>query len=260
MKEVISIQNLIFAYEKKKILHNISCSIPSNQLTGIIGPNGCGKSTFLKNILKFYSGKYEKFLLLGKSFDSYSKKEIAKIIAYIPQKTNVIPSISIRDFICLGRFPQLVHPWNSYSKEDFQIVDNIIQTLHLDELKHKKMITLSGGELQKVFLAKALAQEAKILLLDEPTSSLDFHNAIFFMQTLKKYMQLYEITPVVVLHDLNLASLFCDNLIVMKEGKILETGSPQEIITSEKIHFIYGLECDIHYSGKNKLPYLVPHV
>lgn len=259
-QDFLKIEKLNFSYGKYPILKDITCNIQERKMTAIIGPNGCGKSTLLKNILGFHSGNFESFSLLGKNWKEFSPKDLARVIAYIPQKINIIPGISVRDFICLGRFSQLKHSWDSYSKRDFEIVDNIIETLHLELFRNRLLVSLSGGELQKIFLAKALAQEAKILLLDEPTSALDFHNAIFFMKTLKKYIQYYDITPIIVLHDLNLAASFCDEIIMMKEGKIINKGSPKEMMTVENIHQIYGLDCRVHYSIENEAPYIIPKV
>jgi len=256
----LNIENLNFSYGRHPILKSISCNIKERKMTGIIGPNGCGKSTLLKNILGFYPCDFRSFSLLGKNRKDFSQKELSKLIAYIPQKINVIPGISVRDFICLGRFSQLKHSWDSYTKRDYEIVDDIIHTLHLDEFRDRPLGSLSGGELQKIFLAKALAQETKILLLDEPTSALDFHNAIFFMKTLKKYIQHYQITPIIVLHDLNLAASFCDEIIIMKEGRIMKKGIPKDMITVENIQKIYGLDCSIYYSPENEAPYIVPKV
>ena len=137
------------------------------------------------------------------------------------------------------------------------IVENNISLLNIEELRDRNVETLSGGELQKALLARALAQEAKILLLDEPTSALDLNNAVEFMKILKNISIKKEISVIIIIHDLNLASLFCDNLIILKDGKFLKKGNPKEVINEENIKSIYNLDCKVCYNENDK-PYIIP--
>lgn len=254
---IIDVKNLFSSYGDKTILKDISLSIARNELTGIIGPNGSGKSTFIKNIIKYVSGEYSKFEINKKSLKDLTARELSREIAYIPQKSRLISSINVFEFILLGRFPLLKNTWDSYSFKDYEIVEAKIDVLDIRNLRDRKIETLSGGELQKVLLAKALVQESKILLLDEPTSALDLNNAVEFMKILKKISIKKEVTPIIVIHDLNLASLFCDNLIVFKEGEFYKKGSPQEIISIKNMKEIYDLDCQIVYNNEGK-PYIIP--
>ena len=254
---IINIENLNYSYGKKEVLKELSLDIDENKLTGIIGPNGCGKSTLAKNIIKYINGKFEYFKIMDVDISQLSHKKIAQFISYIPQKSTIIPNISVFDYVLLGRFPLLRNSWDNYSEKDYKIVENNINLLNIKELKDRNVETLSGGELQKALLARALAQEAKILLLDEPTSALDLNNAVEFMKILKNISMKKEISVIIIIHDLNLASLFCDSLIILKDGKFIEKGSPKEVINEKNIKSIYNLDCKVCYNENDK-PYIIP--
>ena len=254
---IINIEKLNYSYGKKEVLKELSLDIDENKLTGIIGPNGCGKSTLAKNIIKYINGKFESFKIMDTDIRELSHKKIAQLISYIPQKSTIISNISVFDYVLLGRFPLLKNSWDNYSEKDYEIVENNINLLNIKELKDRNVETLSGGELQKALLARALAQEAKILLLDEPTSALDLNNAVEFMKILKNISIKKEISVIIIIHDLNLASLFCDSLIILKDGKFIEKGSPKEVINEKNIKSIYNLDCKVCYNENDK-PYIIP--
>ena len=254
---IINIEKLNYSYGKKEVLKELSLNIDENKLTGIIGPNGCGKSTLAKNIIKYINGKFESFKIMDTDIRELSHKKIAQLISYIPQKSTIISNISVFDYVLLGRFPLLKNSWDNYSEKDYEIVENNISLLNIEELRDRNVETLSGGELQKALLARALAQEAKILLLDEPTSALDLNNAVEFMKILKNISMKKEISVIIIIHDLNLASLFCDSLIILKDGKFIEKGSPKEVINEKNIKSIYNLDCKV-CCNENDKPYIIP--
>ncbi|CKG98580.1 Probable siderophore transport system ATP-binding protein YusV [Fusobacterium polymorphum] len=255
--EIINIKKLNYSYGKKEVLKELSLDIDKNKLTGIIGPNGCGKSTLAKNIIKYINGKFESFKIMDTDIRELTHKKIAQLISYIPQKSIIIPNISVFDYVLLGRFPLLKNSWDNYSEQDYEIVEKNINLLNIRELKDRNIETLSGGELQKALLARALAQEAKILLLDEPTSALDLNNAVEFMKILKNISIKKNISVIIIIHDLNLASLFCDSLIILKDGRFIEKGSPKEVINEENIKSVYNLDCKVCYNENDK-PYIIP--
>ena len=255
--EIINIKKLNYSYGKKEVLKELSLDIDKNKLTGIIGPNGCGKSTLAKNIIKYINGKFESFKIMDTDIRELTHKKIAQLISYIPQKSIIIPNISVFDYVLLGRFPLLKNSWDNYTKKDYEIVENNINLLNIKELRDRNIETLSGGELQKALLARALAQEAKILLLDEPTSALDLNNAVEFMKILKNISIKKNISVIIIIHDLNLASLFCDSLIILKDGRFIEKGSPKEVINEENIKSVYNLDCKVCYNENDK-PYIIP--
>ena len=254
---IINIKKLNYSYGKKEVLKELSLDIDKNKLTGIIGPNGCGKSTLAKNIIKYINGKFESFKIMDTDIRELTHKKIAQLISYIPQKSIIIPNISVFDYVLLGRFPLLKNSWDNYSEQDYEIVEKNINLLNIRELKDRNIETLSGGELQKALLARALAQEAKILLLDEPTSALDLNNAVEFMKILKNISIKKNISVIIIIHDLNLASLFCDSLIILKDGRFIEKGSPKEVINEANIKSVYNLDCKVCYNENDK-PYIIP--
>ena len=254
---IINIEKLNYSYGRKEVLKELSLDIDENKLTGIIGPNGCGKSTLAKNIIKYINGKFESFKIMDTDIRELTHKKIAQLISYIPQKSIIIPNISVFDYVLLGRFPLLKNSWDNYTKKDYEIVENNINLLNIKELRDRNIETLSGGELQKALLARALAQEAKILLLDEPTSALDLNNAVEFMKILKNISMKKEISVIIIIHDLNLASLFCDSLIILKDGRFIEKGSPKEVINEANIKSVYNLDCKVFYNENDK-PYIIP--
>lgn len=254
---IINIEKLNYSYGKKEVLKELSLDIDENKLTGIIGPNGCGKSTLAKNIIKYINGNFEHFKIMNIDIKQLSYKKVAQLISYIPQKSTIIPNISVFDYILLGRFPLLKNSWDNYSEKDYKIVESNINLLNINGLKDRNIETLSGGELQKALLARALAQEAKILLLDEPTSALDLNNAVEFMKILKNISIQKDISVIIIIHDLNLASLFCDSLIILKNGKFIKKGSPKEVINEENIKSVYNLDCKVCYNENDK-PYIIP--
>ncbi len=254
---IINIEKLNYSYGRKEVLKELRLDIDENKLTGIIGPNGCGKSTLAKNIIKYINGKFESFKIMDTDIRELTHKKIAQLISYIPQKSIIIPNISVFDYVLLGRFPLLKNSWDNYSEQDYEIVEKNINLLNIRELKDRNIETLSGGELQKALLARALAQEAKILLLDEPTSALDLNNAVEFMKILKNISMKKEISVIIIIHDLNLASLFCDSLIILKDGRFIEKGSPKEVINEENIKSVYNLDCKVCYNENDK-PYIIP--
>ena len=254
---IINIEKLNYSYGRKEVLKELSLDIDENKLTGIIGPNGCGKSTLAKNIIKYINGKFESFKIMDTDIRELTHKKIAQLISYIPQKSIIIPNISVFDYVLLGRFPLLKNSWDNYTKKDYEIVENNINLLNIKELRNRNVETLSGGELQKALLARALAQEAKILLLDEPTSALDLNNAVEFMKILKNISVKKNISVIIIIHDLNLASLFCDSLIILKDGRFIEKGSPKEVINEANIKSVYNLDCKVCYNENDK-PYIIP--
>lgn len=241
----LHVKELNFSYYDKEILKDINLSIKEGEFVGILGPNGCGKSTLLKNLLKLLEPKSGIISIQNKKIEQYSLKELAKILGFVPQKSNLNMPLLVEDILYMGRFCHLKSPFAGYSKEDDKKIDEIAKLLKIEHFKKRVASSLSGGEFQRVILARALVSEPKILLLDEPTSALDLNYAVEIMKLCRMLVEDLKILCVMVLHDLNLASLFCDRLIMLKDGVISYKGTPKELFTTKILKEIYNLNCDI---------------
>ena len=237
---MIEVKNLSFAYGKREILRDVSFKAESGEIVGILGNNGAGKSTLvtcLNHILKPKSGK---IILNGKDAETLSKRELAQYISYVAQK-NEQTQTTVFDSVLLGRKPYI--KW-SIGQEDIAVCDEIIERVGLSEMKLRALDELSGGELQKVMLARALVQQPKVMLLDEPTSNLDPKNQYEMMKLVRQVADEKNITVLVVIHDLSLAMRFCDKFLLMKDGKVFTYGDAG-VLTDDNIYPVYGMHAYI---------------
>jgi len=255
----IEVKNMSFSFGKRKILNDISLSIGTEKLTAILGPNGCGKSTLLQNILGFLKSEGGYVELFNENTQNLSQKNKAKKLSFVPQKSRLQAPVTVQEFALLGRLPHLKNTFEGYTKEDHKIANDILDKMHLNHFADRLAISLSGGEFQMVLLARALVQNTKIMLLDEPTSALDLNHAVAIMKRIKKEIKEHKITALMVMHDINLASLFCDEIIMMKDGNVFTKGTPIEVITSENLKKVYHLNSDIHITPEGN-PYVIPDV
>lgn len=241
----MEVKNLEFSFYKKEILKGLNLTAKRGEFIGILGPNGCGKSTLLKNILKIYKPKSGIITLKDKSLKEYSQKELSQILGFVPQKSQISMPLLVEDIILMGRYSHLKSSFYGYEKKDLEAVDEIMKLLNLENFKKRVAFTLSGGEFQRVILARALVGKPEMLLLDEPTSALDLNYAVSILKICKSIVKKQNIACVVVLHDLNLASLFCDKIMFLKDGKVAYSGTAKELFTKEILNEIYSLKCEI---------------
>ncbi|MGL4642557.1 MAG: ABC transporter ATP-binding protein [Cetobacterium sp.] len=255
----IKVENLSFSYGDRAILKNLKVQIKKGKMTGILGPNGCGKSTFLKNILGYLTPNSGEIIFNGKDTAGLSKKDKAKLVSLVPQKSNLMTNMSVKDFVLMGRLPHLKSSWAGYTFDDKKKVEDNLNFLGLYKFSERVAVSLSGGEFQRVLLARALTQEPEILLLDEPTSALDLNHAVELLNKVKSLSLEKSLTSVAVLHDLNLAAMFCDELIMMKDGEIKFQGTPLEVLTEENLRAVYNLKSKV-IKDENGIPYIIPLV
>ncbi|HAA38150.1 MAG TPA: iron ABC transporter ATP-binding protein [Firmicutes bacterium] len=239
---MIEIRNLRFSYHKSGsvILENVSFSIEPGTCLAILGINGAGKSTLLKCINRIHTATAGSILLNGKNIYKMSRREMARQIAYVPQVSSTSHTM-VFDYVLLGRKPHI--QWN-ITTEDKKIASDILQQLDLTKFASRYINELSGGELQRVVLARAMAQQPKYLLLDEPTGNLDPRNQHEMMSIVRIITSEQNIGTAIVIHDLNLAIRYCDRFLLLKDTQVHSFGG-LEIITSELIREIYGIETDI---------------
>ena len=210
MKKDISIENITFSYglSEENLLDGINLNIEKGKFIGILGPNGCGKSTLLKVILKYLNPKEGIIKIENKELKEYTQSELAEILSFVPQKSSLTMPLTVEDVVYMGRVPYIKNRWTGFDREDREKVEKIMQMLKIDKFKNRVIFSLSGGEFQRVLLARALAQNTNIMLLDEPTSALDMNYALEIMRLTSYFVQNESLTAVMVLHDLNLASMY----------------------------------------------------
>jgi iron complex transport system ATP-binding protein len=235
------IEDINFRYKTKHILNNICLDIDFGNVVSIIGPNGCGKTTFIKCINKVLRPQSGKVLLNDEDLHLMKQKDIAKKFAYVPQMTNEFFSGSVIDLVLMGRRPYI--NWK-VSDEDIKMVLDILDNMDIIHLADKRYSELSGGQKQKVLIARALAQDTDIYLLDEPTSFLDIKNQIEVMKMARELANQGKIV-IIVVHDLNMAMKYSDKILLLEEGSVIASGKPNEVLTEENIKKVYDVDIDI---------------
>ena len=256
MTSAISIQNICVAVGHKKLIENINIEIPAGQITTIIGPNGCGKSTTLKAICRMMPLAAGTITVLGKATAAYSFKEFARKVAILTQSPLSPADLTVRDLVAMGRFPYR-GLWGGNSKEDDACIAWALEETALENLSIRLLSTLSGGERQRAWIAMALAQKPEVLLLDEPTTYLDICHQLEVLKLLQKLNAELHLTVVLVLHDLNQALMFSDYVAVIKKGRLVTAGDPKEIIKAELLHSVFNVKADT-FTCTNGLQALVP--
>lgn len=236
----LQVSNVSFSFDKP-VLRGVSTVFPGGSLTGVLGPNGAGKSTLVKMLSRWYVPEQGDILLGGKSLRSLTQQEIARQMAVVEQEQAYGADITVEEMVALGRLPHQ-SLLGEESDEDRRLVRKAMERTGVLEFAGRRLSTLSGGEKQRVRIATALAQNTSILILDEPTSHLDIKYQAELLNLLRALAR-EGLTVVAVLHDINLAALFCDRLIILAGGKILAEGTPEEVLTSKAIAAAY--DCDV---------------
>lgn len=243
MKQDHQIQgdHIFFGYGDKSVLSDVSLSIDKPQIVSIIGPNGAGKSTILKAFARFLKPQRGSVWLDGKNIHQIPSKEVAKVMAVLPQNATAPMDISVRDLVACGRAPYQSY-FTSMSKEDHQKIETAMVNAGVLDFIDRPLMSLSGGERQRVWLAMALAQDPEILLLDEPTTFLDIQHQLEMMQLVRRLHQELGITIIMVLHDLNHATRFSDRVIAIKRGEVFADGPVKEVMTEKNFEELYGVK------------------
>lgn len=237
---ILTINNLNFKIADKNILNNISLKIEKGDFISIIGPNGSGKTSFLKNCLSLYKVKPNTIFINGKDLVSYDNLELSKTIAYIPQDTIIDYNLSVEEIVLMGRIPYLDF-FEDYSNKDYEIAKKAMLDMNIYHLKDSNIMNLSGGERQKVFIAKALCQQAELIFLDEPVSELDISNQLNTMKLLNTLNKTHNITIISVLHDINLALNFSKKIIILKNGNLIAFETPKNIIELNLVNSTFDI-------------------
>lgn len=249
MSFLLEIKNLSFNVGERKILNDINFSVRDGEIVGIIGPNGAGKTTFLKSINGIIEEIKGEILFNGKNIKEYDKKNLARHISFMNQNTNVGFDFSCLDIVVLGRYPYLKR-FQEYSDEDREKARKYMEKTNTLKFQDRMITELSGGERQRVLFAKTLTQESELILLDEPTASLDmkYEEEIF---SIISQMREERKSVIAIIHNLRVAMKYCTRLILLNDGKIVGDGTPQEIVTEKNLRDIYGVEAKVYRNTFN---------
>lgn len=243
---MLKVQHINGGYGETPIVKDVSFSLEKGKILGILGPNGCGKSTLLRLISGILTRKSGEVWLDGKLIQSYSKRKLAQKMAVLPQLNATAFSNTVREVVSLGRYPHQSGIFSSWSKEDEDAIQIAMAQTAVKNYENKNMEFLSGGEQQRVFVAQALAQRTEVLLLDEPTNHLDIAHQRQLLDMVRKEAIENDLTVVTVLHDMNLASIYCDELLLMEEGVVRAYGVPHEVIIDKQIDEVYAAKVSIY--------------
>jgi iron complex transport system ATP-binding protein len=257
LKQHINVKNLNFSYGNKEILKDISLGFSKGKFYSVIGPNGSGKSTFIKNISKILSPNHKSVFIDNQDICSFTNKNLAKRMAAIPQNILIDYEFTAFDVVMMGRNPYKKR-FEDFNAEDEKIVEKYMRATNTWVLKDKLITEMSGGEVQRVIAARALSQETEIILLDEPTSHLDIQYQIEFLNIFRSLKS--DKVIIAVMHDLNLASIFSDEIILINEGQVKAIGKPWEVINKENIKSVYNLLVEVLENPIGKCPYIIPVV
>lgn len=253
MNTAIHTKKLSHSFGDNPVLNHLSFSIPKGDFFTIIGPNGSGKTTLLKVISGIYKLQTGQLEVMDQPIDLYSRKELARTISFVPQMVQVDFPFTVTEIILMGRSPYL-GVLGLEEKKDMEIAKQAIDFTGLEQLAHRKLDQLSGGEQQLVFIARAICQEPEIILLDEPTASLDLAHQVRVMDLMEKLKEQKGVTVVMVSHDLNLAAMYGDQLLLLHNGQIVCQGLPEEVLTFQTLEEVYGCTLLVDESPLGKIP------
>jgi iron complex transport system ATP-binding protein len=257
MNPVLDIRNFCFRIDSKEILRDVSFSVHRGEHLAIVGPNGAGKSTLLKCIDRILTGGTGLIQVCGRPLESYRQKELARRISYVPQADGRVFPFTVEQFVLMGRYPYL-SPFSSIRREDRDVVRQALEMTGTSEFADRPLNTLSGGERQKVLIAAALAQGAEVLLLDEPTTFLDYHHQAEIHTLLGRVNKQSGVTIVAVTHDVNHAALEADRVLALCRGSVAFCGPPSDLMQPDVLRKIYGTELVLVNHPTTAMPMIVP--
>ncbi|WP_100372642.1 heme ABC transporter ATP-binding protein [Bacillus sp. FJAT-45037] len=257
---MLKVENVTLSYGTKKVIDSVSFEVGKGEILGIVGPNGSGKTSLLKAISGAFEHMSGTITLNDQPLHAYPTKELAKRMAVLPQQSETAFNYSVWDVVALGRYPYQKGWLQGLQASDKEVITEALHLTGTETFKDLPLQTLSGGERQRVLLARALAQEPEILLLDEPTNHLDVAYQMSLLNSLKQWSSERELTVIAVLHDLNMASLYCDRLLLLDEGHTMALNAPRDVIKEDHLTEVYqtALTCGEHPSVPSPLITFIP--
>lgn len=236
---VLEVNNVSYRYQRNQVLHDVTFTVTEGEIFGILGPNGSGKTTLLKLLSKELPLQSGSIVVNGRPLRSFSQKEWARFAAVLPQITDAAFGYTVKETVELGRYAHQNGLFPTWTEEDEQAVKTAIEEVGLTEKVEEGIDRLSGGERQRVYLARALAQQPRLLLLDEPTNHMDITQQIKLLDQLVRWAKEKALTIVAIFHDINIASLYCDRLLMLKRGEVVALGTPEELMEPERLNSVF---------------------
>ena len=247
---MIEVKNLTKKYGSKTVVDNVSFNIEKGKITSFIGPNGAGKSTVLSMISRIMDKDNGTVIIDGTELEKWNDKELAKKLSILKQSNNINVRLTIREIVSFGRYP---HCEGRLKEEDIKYVDEAIAYMELTDIQDRYLDELSGGQRQRAYIAMVLAQNTEYVFLDEPLNNLDMKHSVSMMKVFRRLVDELNKTVVIVMHDINFASVYSDNIVVLKNGKLAKNDTTDKIINKETLENIYEIDFDIREINGKKI-------
>jgi iron complex transport system ATP-binding protein len=257
MIQILDIKNISLNFRDKLILSDVSFSVHAGEFFVIIGPNGAGKTSLLKVLSGLQKSQHGSITIKDKNISKYRRRNLSQIMAIVPQQIEVGFPFTVADTVIMGRTPHL-GILGMEGDVDHDIAREAMEFTEVAHLADRKLYQLSGGELQRVIIARAICQQPEIILLDEPTTALDPAHQLKIMDLMEKFRREQEITIVMVSHDLNLASMYGDRLLLLKDGRVVKTGDPGSVLDRELLEESYGCKMRVDESPLGQVARITP--
>ena len=251
------IENISFSYGARPVIRDVSFSVQGGEILGIIGPNGSGKSTLLKLISRVLVPAQGRVLIDGEDTSRWSPRSLARTLAVVPQETRILFDFTAEEIVEMGRSPYLGR-FQVMTPRERSIVKTAMESTNTLEFAQRSVMELSGGERQRVIIARALAQEPQVLLLDEPTAALDINHEVEIFELVRNSTIKEQLVTIAVMHDLNLAAQYCDNLLLLSEGTVTAYGPAEAVLAADNIASVYGLDVIIYKNQLTGRPHVQP--
>jgi len=239
---MVDIKSVFKAYNRKTVIDDVSLTIPKGKITSFIGPNGAGKSTLISMVSRLIAKDEGIITIDGKDITEVKDEKLARKISILKQSNSMNVKLTIKELVSFGRFP---YSKGNLKKEDYEKVDEAIHYMALEDIQDKYLDQLSGGQRQRAYIAMVLAQDTEYILLDEPLNNLDMRHSVQIMKTLRRLVDELGKTVVIVIHDINFASCYSDEIVALKDGKIVKHGRTCDVIDSCVLKDIYDMDIDI---------------
>jgi iron complex transport system ATP-binding protein len=254
----LEIENIILDYGEQPVINDLSFQLHSGELLGLVGPNGCGKTSIIKSLSRVLSPSSGRITLDGNELTVIPRNALARLIGVVPQNPYLPETFTVFEVVVLGRNPYL-GLFNGETVHDIAVVWQAMERTDITHLAKRRIGELSGGEKQRVTIARVLAQEPQIILLDEPTANLDIAQQIDILDLIAGMCREQNIAALIAIHDLNIAAQYCSRIIMLKNGRVFIEGNPGEVITTENIRDVFAAETTIYHHPENNLPMVLPN-